>query len=130
MNTIYICLLALGLMPIVCAGVAKWGFKNYDNNNPRRWLQEQEGFRARANSAQANCFEAFPLFSVSVACAVYAGTSVQLVSAVTVIYLALRVLYVVLYLANLATMRTSVWCAALVCVLLNFYSAIAHPLIV
>ncbi|MEY4442128.1 MAG: hypothetical protein RL442_1128, partial [Pseudomonadota bacterium] len=27
--------LIAGLLPIVCAGVAKWGAKSYDNRQPR-----------------------------------------------------------------------------------------------
>ena len=33
---------------------------------PRRWLEQQQGFRARANAAQANGFEAFPFFAAAV----------------------------------------------------------------
>ncbi len=56
----YGAVLAAGIMPVVCAGIAKSGFKGYDNSDPRAWLARQTGFRARANAAQANCFEAFP----------------------------------------------------------------------
>ena len=58
----YATLLVAGLMPMVCAGIAKAGAKGYDNHNPRAWLAKQEGYRARANAAQANCLEAFPYF--------------------------------------------------------------------
>lgn len=60
MNHAVLTVLIAGLLPIVCAGIAKWGVKNYDNHQPRSWLALQEGYRARANAAQENSFEAFP----------------------------------------------------------------------
>ena len=54
MNLAIASLLVAGLMPIVCAGIAKAGQKNYDNHNPREWLAKQTGYRARANAAQGN----------------------------------------------------------------------------
>jgi hypothetical protein len=41
----------------VCAGIAKWGDKSYDNQQPREWLAHQDGYRARADAAQQNSFE-------------------------------------------------------------------------
>ena len=53
----YWCLLAGALLPIVCAGIAKWGTMTtpankggFDNNNPRAWLARQTDWRARANA--------------------------------------------------------------------------------
>ena len=37
------CLLVAALLPIACAGIAKWGFQGFDNNNPREWLARQQG---------------------------------------------------------------------------------------
>ena len=54
MTIAYACVLFMGLLPYVAAGIAKKGFENYDNSRPREWLAKQEGFRARANAAQAN----------------------------------------------------------------------------
>jgi len=48
MNWTYLALLIAGVLPVACAGIAKLGFKEYDNNNPRAWLAKQTGFRARA----------------------------------------------------------------------------------
>ena len=57
----YWCVLAAALLPIVCAGIAKYGMfatapgkGGYDNNNPRSWLARQTDWRGRANAAQAN----------------------------------------------------------------------------
>jgi uncharacterized MAPEG superfamily protein len=105
-------LLVAGLMPVVCAGIAKSGFKGYDNNEPRAWLARQTGFRARANAAQANCFEAFPFFAVGVILALLTGVEPATVDGLSLLFLALRVAYVFFYVADKAKLRTMVWSAA------------------
>jgi uncharacterized MAPEG superfamily protein len=69
----YWCVLVAALLPMVCAGIAKSGMAStprreggYDNNNPRAWLARQTDWRARANAAQANTFEALPFFFAAV----------------------------------------------------------------
>ena len=69
----YWCILVAALLPILCAGLSKAGSfgksrhqGGYDNHNPRAWLQQQKGWRARANAAQANTHEALPFFMVAV----------------------------------------------------------------
>ena len=72
-NTTIACLLMAGLMPLLATAVAKWGFAHYDNHNPRQWLAQQSGARARANAAQANAWEAFPFFAAGVLAAQWMG---------------------------------------------------------
>ena len=105
-------LLVAGLMPVVCAGIAKSGFKGYDNREPRAWLALQTGFRARANAAQANCFEAFPFFAVGVILALLTGVEPATVDGLSLLFLALRVAYVFFYITDKAKFRTVVWSAA------------------
>ncbi|WP_295520596.1 MAPEG family protein [Limnohabitans sp. Rim8] len=108
----YGALLVAGLMPVVCAGIAKSGFKGYDNSDPRAWLAQQTGFRARANAAQANCFEAFPFFAVGVILALLTGVAPQLVDTLSLFFLVMRVAYVFFYITDKAKWRTMVWSAA------------------
>ncbi len=108
----YGALLVAGLMPVVCAGIAKSGFKGYDNSDPRAWLARQTGFRARANAAQANCFEAFPLFAVGVILALLTGVDPTIVDAASVFFVVMRVAYVFCYVSDKAKWRTMVWSAA------------------
>ena len=35
-------LLIACLLPIVAAGMQKWGARDYDNHNPRQWAQHME----------------------------------------------------------------------------------------
>ena len=66
LDTVVIAILIAGLLPLICAAIAKWGDKTYDNHNPRGWLASQEGMRARANAAQQNSLEAFPFFAIEI----------------------------------------------------------------
>ena len=124
MKTAFICLLITGFMPILCAGIAKWGFRDFDNHNPRHWLSLQTGFRARANAAQANCFEAFPFFVASVVCALGAKSDLGMLESICILFVGFRALFVLFYLLDKATLRTLAWSAAYICVVANFVHAI------
>ena len=117
----YGAVLVAGIMPVVCAGIAKSGFKAYDNSDPRAWLSRQTGFRARANAAQANCFEAFPFFAVGVVLALLTGVAPDMVDAMALFFVAMRVAYVFFYITDKAKWRTMVWSAAYLTVL-AFYA--------
>ncbi len=113
------CALALALMPVGCAALAKgrdFGKPRrqggFDNHDPRAWLARQQGFRQRANSAQANCFEALPFFFGALLLALHMNAPVDKVNALVLAFTALRVAYVALYLADLATARSLTWMAA------------------
>jgi uncharacterized MAPEG superfamily protein len=114
------CLLTAAVMPIVCAGIAKWGAFSkrasdggYDNNHPREWLSRQQGWRLRANAAQANCFEALPFFIGALLLAQQMGAPQHRVDVLAVSFILLRSVYVALYLADRAGLRSLVWGAAL-----------------
>ena len=112
----YGCVLLAGLMPMICAGIAKGGAKGYNNHDPRGWLLQQSGYRARANSAQANCFEAFPFFAVGVVLALISGVEPYLVDLLAVLFVMSRIAYVACYLADKALFRSLFWLLAYLCV--------------
>lgn len=116
----YWALLIAALLPIFCAGLAKWGMFSksrkdggYDNHNPRAWLARQTDWRARANAAQANTFEALPFFFAAVIIAHQAGAYQMRLDVMAFLWVFLRVLYVLLYVADQATARSLVWLLAL-----------------
>lgn len=116
----YWCVLVVAVLPIVCAGIAKWGKfgmrrrdGGFDNENPRAWLASQTDWRARANSAQANSFEAMPFFIGAVVIAHQLGAAQARVDLLAAVYVVLRVAYVLFYLANRANLRSLVWVLAL-----------------
>ncbi len=108
-NQPVLAVLIAGLLPIVCAGIAKWGARDYDNRDPRAWLAGQAGRRARANAAQANSFEAFPFFAAAVALALYSGAPVAVVAPWAWGFVAMRVVYIYAYVADRSTLRSLVW---------------------
>ncbi|AOF87713.1 MAPEG family protein [Hydrogenophaga sp. RAC07] len=117
----YWCVLVASLLPIVCAGLAKWGMfgtprskGGYDNHHPRQWLAKQTDWRARANAAQANSFEALPFFIGAVIIAHQLGASQLRLDVLAFLYIVLRLLYIMMYVADLATVRSVLWTLALV----------------
>ena len=109
MTIAYWCVLVAALMPYVASSVAKAGGERYDNRDPRRWLEQQQGFRARANAAQANSFEAFPFFAAAVIVAHLTQAPQDRVDALAVIFIVARAAYVVCYLADWHWARSIVW---------------------
>lgn len=121
------CILAAGLLPIAAAATAKWGFENYDNANPREWLSRQTGFRARANAAQQNSYEGLPLFIGAVMVASFTQGPQAIIDQLAVLYVLLRIAYIICYLGDRPTLRSLVWVAGLgVCIAL-FVIASARP---
>ena len=115
----YWCVLIAALLPIVCAGIAKSGMMRtapakggYDNSDPRAWLARQTDWRGRANAAQANTFEAIPFFFAAVIIAHQLQASQFLLDILAVLFVALRILYIALYVGNRANARSIVWALA------------------
>jgi uncharacterized MAPEG superfamily protein len=115
----YWCVLAAVLLPIACAAVAKWGAVGrarerggYDNADPRAWLARQEGWRKRANAAQANSFEALPFFIGAVIIAHQLGAPQTRLDILAVVYITLRIIYIVMYVAGLPNTRSAIWALA------------------
>lgn len=114
------CVLVAALLPVVCAGIAKSGrfgkpvsAGGYDNRDPRAWLGRQSDWRARANAAQANSFEALPFFMGAVVLAFQLGADPGRVDLLATVFVMLRIAYIGLYVGGLATLRTLVWVSAL-----------------
>lgn len=123
MNSAALAVMVAGLLPIVCAGIAKWGARDYDNRDPRAWLARQDGRRARANAAQSNSLEAFPFFAAAVVLALQAGSDAQLVAQWAWLFVALRVVYIGCYVADRASWRSIVWLLGLAVVIRLFAMA-------
>lgn len=116
----YWCVLVAALLPIVCAGIAKFGVMRispekggYDNHDPRAWLSRQTDWRARANAAQANTFEAIPFFFAAVVIAHQLQAGQTRLDLLALAFVVLRIGYIVMYVANLANARSIVWALAL-----------------
>ena len=126
----YWCVLVAAILPIVCAGIAKVGMFStpkgeggFDNNDPRGWLARQTDWRGRANAAQANTFEALPFFFAAVIIAHQLQARQALLDMLAFMFIVLRVAYIVLYVADMAKTRSSVWALALLVNMAILFSA-------
>jgi len=115
----YWCVLVAAILPVVCAGTAKSGMfrispkkGGYDNNNPRDWLARQTDWRARANAAQANTFEALPFFFAAVIIAHQLQARQAVVDILAFMFVVLRIAYVMMYVADMAKTRSVIWVTA------------------
>lgn len=115
----YWCILLAGLMPIFTVAIAKFG-KGYDNRDPRRWLEKQEGYRRRADAAHRNHFEAFPFFAAGVLVAQQLQVVQNSIDMVALIFIASRIIYTFFYLTNRAALRSLAWFVALFSVITLF----------
>lgn len=123
MTLAYWCVLVAGLLPYVATLTAKIGGERFDNANPRDWLGGQSGFRRRANAAQLNGFEAFPLFAAAVIVAHLAGAEQGRIDLLALTFVAARVLYLGFYLADLATLRSLAWFVGIGSAIALFFAA-------
>ncbi len=115
MDIAFWCVLVAGLLPIACAGIAKFAkfsekaTGRFDNHHPREWLENQKGARKRAHAAQGNSWEAFPFFAAAVIIAHIQHVDLFQINVAAIIFIVARVMYIGLYLADRASLRSIVW---------------------
>ena len=116
MTIAYFCIIVACLLPVVCAGIAKSkGFGRprreggFDNEHPREWLAKLTGWQARANAAQANSFEALPLFVAGVLVAQQLNAAQGTINALAMAFIAVRLAFIGAYLADKASLRSLIW---------------------
>lgn len=112
----YWCVLVAAVLPLACALLAKRAGMGrssreggYDNHDPRGWLARQTDWRARANAAQANSFEALPFFIGAVVIAHQIGAPQAALDLLACVFILLRVSYIALYVGDSPTARSVVW---------------------
>ncbi len=115
----YGCVFIAVLLPLACAGLAKFGGGvkprkqgGYDNDDPRAWLARQTDWRARANAAQANSFEALPFFIGAVIIAHQLAAPQVTLDVLSFLFVVLRALYITMYVAGLGNARSLLWIGA------------------
>ena len=104
-----LCLFIACILPIVATGIAKFGDKSFNNRRPREWLAQQQGYRARANAAQGNSWEALAIFGFALLAAYQRGAPAQTIDVLSVVFVVSRLLFILFYLADIHLMRTLVW---------------------
>lgn len=114
MSTLHWCLVLAASLHFVSkiplsVAMAREG-KGYDNNNPRDQQARLTGWGRRAKAVHENQIESFPLFAAGVLVAVSTPAS-STAEGIAFAYLAARILYMVLYLKDIAPLRSLVWLA-------------------
>lgn len=81
----------------------------YNNNMPREQAASLEGVGKRALAIHLNQIESFPLFAAGVLVATATSINSNIVDYLALAYVAARIIYIPLYLKDIATMRSVVW---------------------
>jgi uncharacterized MAPEG superfamily protein len=117
MTIAYWCVLAAIVLPYACTVIAKLAGGRYGpdaNRDPRAYLAKLEGLPKRAHAAQLNGFEITPAFAAAVIIAHLAGGAEQgILNLLAMAFVVSRVLYILCYLADQATLRSITWFAGL-----------------
>jgi uncharacterized MAPEG superfamily protein len=108
----YWCVLIAALLPLVWVAYAKSGGE-VGNRHPRGKLDRLPPAKARAYAAHQNAYENFPFFAAAVIVALTQGASAGTVNLLAVLYVVLRVVHGLLYIADSATPRSAVYGLAL-----------------
>jgi uncharacterized MAPEG superfamily protein len=85
------------------------GFRRFDNSRPRDPAFFEDPLRARALGAHINGIETFPLFAAAVLLAEFRVGPQRLIDELAVLFLIVRMAYVLTYLGNRPTLRTILW---------------------
>lgn len=107
-------LLLAAFLPFIAAVSAKAGGSGFQNHTPRAWLADQDGWRSRANAAQANSFESLAFFYAAFLYSFFSQGQSGLLITLGFVWLALRLFYIFVYVKDLATLRSAVWALAFV----------------
>jgi uncharacterized MAPEG superfamily protein len=111
------CVVAACVLPVLTVGMAKASFglkssvnkSGYDNRNPRQWESGLSGWQHRAVAAQANGFEALPLFIAAIVLAQQAHADQARIDLLAMTFIGIRLAYVAAYLMNQAALRSLIW---------------------
>ena len=127
MTTPFWCLFATALLPYFIAPVGAYfrvrQFGVLETKNPRKQQAETTGIAARANAAQANAWEALPLFASAVIVAHLANADPGTAAMLSVIFVSMRILHAVFYITDIDKMRSLVFLVAFACCIGLFISA-------
>lgn len=83
--------------------------EGFDNRNPRDQQARLTGAGKRAHAAHQNAFEGFAPFAAAVFTAHLTGADPKWSSILAVTYVAARAVYIGVYLADMAPVRSVVW---------------------
>ncbi|WP_068311384.1 MAPEG family protein [Polycladidibacter hongkongensis] len=116
-------LLIAALLPLVAIGPAKLN-RSYNNAYPRDPEYWRKGFRARAQGAHQNSYEAFPFYAVAVLVALWQQGDPYWINQLCGLYIAMRLIYIFCYWTNRPSLRSTSWAVGLIAALAIFTSPV------
>ena len=104
------CVLAAVLIYLLTIAPFKpLGWRKFDNQNPRDPKFYQLPLRSRALGAHINGIETFPFFAFAVLLAEFRHVSQSSLDELALLFVALRLVFVAVYLAGWGWTRTAIW---------------------
>ncbi len=85
------------------------GSRSFDNAKPRDAGFYEDPLRARAWGAHQNGIETFPFFAFAVLLAEFRAAPQNLINELAVLFLIVRIAYVLTYVGNRPTLRSILW---------------------
>ena len=108
------CVFGALLLYLSTIAAIKWiRFRTFDNSQPRDPAFYQDAIAQRALGAHQNGIEAFPFFAAAVLLAEFRQGPQHLIDELAVLFLIVRIAYVLTYLGNRPTLRSILWSAGL-----------------
>ncbi len=126
MFTMVLCLFIAVMLPMLAKGpvaAAMHKLGGYNNKHPRAQQAQLTGFGARALAAHQNAFEAVIMFAPAALSAMIVGVSKEMELA-AMVFIGARVVYNLLYLANLHLFRSLTWAVGLGCTVYIFWQVL------
>jgi uncharacterized MAPEG superfamily protein len=104
------CIFANLLLVLLTIAPIKWlGIRSFDNARPRDPQFYDDPLRARAWGAHQNGIEGFPFFAVAVLLAEFRDAPQNLINELALLFVIVRIAYVLTYLGNRPTLRSILW---------------------
>jgi uncharacterized MAPEG superfamily protein len=104
------CVFGALMLYLLTIAPVKWiGFRRFDNARPRDPAFYADPLRSRALGAHQNGIEAFPFFAIAVLLAEFRAGPQRLIDELAILFLIVRIAYVLTYLGDRPTLRSILW---------------------
>ena len=104
------CIFGTLMLTLLTIAPIKWiGFRDFDNAKPRDPAFYADPLRGRALGAHQNGIEAFPFFAIAVLLAEFRAGPQRLIDELAILFLIVRIAYVLTYLGDRPTLRSILW---------------------
>jgi uncharacterized MAPEG superfamily protein len=104
------CVFGTLMLYLLTIAPIKWiGFRRFDNAKPRDPKFYDDPLAARAWGAHQNGIEAFPFFAIAVLLAEFRAGPQRMIDELAVLFLIVRIAYILTYLGDRPTLRSILW---------------------